>query len=218
MPRTSTVVAAALAPVVAVGAAAVAYAITGGHRRQGVSDSEVRLSLPGDEILPDAPVQNDRAISIAAPPESVWPWIAQLGQDRAGFYSFEALENLVGSQIRNADSIVPEWQQPRVGDPFPLAPEVVLRLAIVEPGYALVASSEGGQSRAKIGMDFTWAFVVTPDGAAGTRLHVRERYAVSPATRVLTEGLSMVSAFMSARMLATIKRLAEQTPAPAAAP
>lgn len=217
MPRPSTIAAAVAAPLVAGGAAAIAYAITGGHRRLGASDSEVRRTVPGDDLLPQANVQNDRAVTIAAPPEQVWPWIAQLGQDRAGFYSFAGLENLAGSKITNAEEIVPEWQNPRVGDRFPLTPEVVLRLAIVEPEYALVATSEGGEAPRDLGFQFTWAFVVTPERADGTRLLVRERYAVpTGAGRILTEGMSIVSAFMSAKMLATIKRLAEEGRAAAA--
>jgi hypothetical protein len=111
----------------------------------------------------------------------VWPWIAQLGQDKAGFYSFACLENALGCQVRNADHIVPEWQHPHVGDPFPLHPDIVLRIALIEPGHAFVVSSAGGSAPKDMGFEFTWAFVLTyrpgeGDGGGATRLHVRERY------------------------------------------
>jgi hypothetical protein len=56
-------------------------------------------------------------VTIEAPPEQVWPWLAQMGQDRAGFYTYEWFENgLLRLNIHNADRIVPEWQNITVGD------------------------------------------------------------------------------------------------------
>src|SRR6185312_7157583 len=70
-----------------------------------------------------------RAIAISAPADQVWPWIAQLGQGRGGFYSYDFLENLVGCDIHSADRIVPEWQDVAVGDKVRFAPEVALDVA-----------------------------------------------------------------------------------------
>ena len=77
------------------------------------------MTLPGDDPAPSTYVT--RAIDISAPPSVVWPWIVQMGQDRAGFYSNSWLENLFGSDIHNASSIHPEWQQRVIGDRVPLA-------------------------------------------------------------------------------------------------
>jgi len=211
----SLLLAVAAAPLVAAGTAATAFVLTGTHRALNVSPAEARRPLPGDGLLPHADVQNDRAITVNVPPAQLWPWIAQLGQDKAGFYSFECVENALGCGIRNADRIVPEWQHPRVGDPFPLHPEVRLRVALVEPGHALVASSVGDQVPEKdMGVEFTWAFVLSalPDsnGHPSTRLHVRERYDThSQGVRAVVELTSVASAVMSWRMLHTIKKLAE---------
>lgn len=206
------------APVVAATAATSAMVASGSTRRLGASVEEAKLALPGDELLGRADVQADRAITIVAPPERVWPWVAQLGQDKGGFYSFAWLENLAGCDIRNADAIVPAWQDPRVGDPFPLHPDLVLTLGRVDPGRALVATSQGGSGdphRPASGMDFTWAFVVRAvpgaDADPATRLHVRERYRVSGrGPRVGVEVMNLVSTVMSWKMLRSIKGLAEQ--------
>lgn len=85
------------------------------HLRWGATAAEARSAMPGDELVPDA-VVSTRAITIDAPPASVWPWLVQMGQDRAGFYSYDWLERLTGAGIRNADQIVPEWQNLAPGD------------------------------------------------------------------------------------------------------
>jgi hypothetical protein len=72
--------------------------------------------VPGDELTPPPVEQNTRAITIAATPQEVWPWLVQMGADRGGFYSYAWLENLFGLGIHNADRIVEEWQQLAVGD------------------------------------------------------------------------------------------------------
>jgi hypothetical protein len=79
-----------------------------------------------------------RAITVHAPAAQVWPWIAQLGQGRGGFYSYDTLENLVGCDIHSADRIVPQWQDLKVGDQVKLHPEVGLGVAVVEQGRVLV--------------------------------------------------------------------------------
>lgn len=85
----------------------------------GATASEVAMRLPGDELPPTS--YFTRGITIEAPVSAVWPWIVQIGQDRAGFYSNTWLENLTGADIHNADEIHAEWQQRAVGDRVPLA-------------------------------------------------------------------------------------------------
>ncbi len=88
--------------------------------------------------MPRASITATRAISVAVAADDVWPWIAQLGQGRGGFYSYDFLENLVGCDMHNADRVVPEWQSIAVGDDVRLHPDVALRVAAVDPGTALV--------------------------------------------------------------------------------
>jgi hypothetical protein len=82
----------------------------------GATDEETRRPLPGDEIVPNAPGQETRAITIHASVDRVWPWLAQLEQDRGGFYSFDLLENLVGCDMPTDDRLRPDKQSWHVGD------------------------------------------------------------------------------------------------------
>lgn len=77
------------------------------------------------------------AIEIDAPPEDVWPWLAQIGQDRGGFYSYEWLENLAGCEMRNADEVHPEWQYREVGETVYLHPDIGLPVKRFQPGDAI---------------------------------------------------------------------------------
>ena len=65
--------------------------------RKGATDEEVEGPLPGDELVPEPKVGYTQAITISAPPSEVWPWLAQHGYMRAGFYSHEWVYRLMGS-------------------------------------------------------------------------------------------------------------------------
>jgi hypothetical protein len=104
----------------------------------GATTAERRAALPGDDLVPHASVRATRAITVAADAGDLWPWIAQLGQGRGGFYSYDVLENLIGCDIHSADQIVPAWQTVEVGDEVRLHPSVALAVAVVDPGHALV--------------------------------------------------------------------------------
>jgi hypothetical protein len=176
--------------------------------RWGASDEELNIALPGDELVPDADLIATRAVTVGAGVDGVWPWIAQLGQGRGGFYSYDFLENLVGLDIHSADRIVPEWQDIDVGDEVKFHPEGGMTAAVVEPGRALVL--RGGMPGTPP-FDFAWAFVVRgqPDGT--TRLVVRERYRyVRWWAPLLVEPVEFISLVMSRRMLRGIRERAER--------
>jgi hypothetical protein len=83
-------------------------------KRWGATDSETVRDLPGDESLPQGR-STTYAISIAAPPEEVWPWLVQLGRGRGGFYTYTAIERLLGADIDNLDWIDPSLQTLKPG-------------------------------------------------------------------------------------------------------
>jgi hypothetical protein len=83
------------------------------------------------------------AIEVDAPPEAVWPWLAQIGQDRGGFYSYEWLENLAGCRMRNADRIHPEWQNREVGEKVMLHPLNGVPVSRFEPGREIALEGWG---------------------------------------------------------------------------
>src|SRR4249919_3270234 len=113
--------------------------------RWGATAQEFAGPLPGDELIAKPDLTATRALTVRAPAARVWPWIAQLGQGRGGFYSYDFLENLAGCDIRSAERIVPEWQHLGVGDRVMLAPQVGLVVALVESGRSLVL--RGGMPR-----------------------------------------------------------------------
>jgi hypothetical protein len=149
--------------------------------------------------------------------DQVWPWIAQLGQGRGGFYSYDVLENLVGCDIHSADQIVPEWQDIKVGDQVNLHPEIGLGVAVVELGRALVLRGGVPMGAAPPPYDFTWAFVLQEQPEATTRLLVRERYAYTQRwAPLLVEPVAVVAFVMSQRMLRGIRDRAERGDRPTA--
>jgi hypothetical protein len=91
------------------------------HLRWGATDAEVVSAMPGDEIVPDASFTATRAITIAALPEQVWPWIVQIGTGRAGFYSYDLFDNAARP---SADRILPEFQETQMGDWVPMSSTV----------------------------------------------------------------------------------------------
>ena len=202
----------------AAGAAVIGTAVAGyillvrrWQLRWGATDEECDAILAGNDLIPNPDLTATRAITVQAPAERVWPWIAQLGQGRGGFYSYDTLENLVGCDIHSADQIVPEWQDINVGDQVKLHPEVGLEVAVVEPGRALVLRGGVPMGAVPPPYDFTWAFVLReqPDGT--TRLLVRERYAYTqPGAGFLVEPVAVVAFVMSQRMLRGIRDRAER--------
>jgi hypothetical protein len=187
--------------------------------RWGATDEEVALALPGDELLPAPLVLWTNAVTINAPPDQVWPWIAQLGDTHAGFYSYTWIENRVGAltgaadyQViyRNAGQIMPAWQRRAPGDPLI---QGVLNVRTVEPGAWLLAATP--QSDA---FGWTWLWRVYPlDGGAKSRLVIRNRIQAppemsNPATTFMLDAGGFV---MEQRMMRGIKLRAEGGSEPA---
>jgi hypothetical protein len=200
--------------VTVIGGAAAAYILLARswHLTWGATKQESRESLPGDDLIANADLTATRAITIRASADRVWPWIAQLGQGRGGFYSYDFLENLVGCDIQSADRIVPEWQSVRVGDKVKLAPEVGLVLAFLETGRSFVLRGAIPMGDTAPPYDFTWAFALRDEPDETTRLLVRERYAYTkPWAQLLVEPVEAVSFMMSQKMLRGIKGRAERT-------
>ena len=190
-------------------AAATAYLAVAGARLRtwGTRGDESTRELPGESLMPQPGAALTHAITIDAPPERVWPWVAQLGQDKGGFYSYAWLENLSGAGIVNADHVEPEWQDPQPGDLLRLHPTIALEIVRVVPAELLVVSRP-----VRAGLGFHWIFLLTPDGRGRTRFLVRERYVVpwAPARRVAAV-VTVGSAVMSRRMMLGIKARAEAT-------
>jgi hypothetical protein len=208
------------------GAAQIAWALTTPFLRNrrirwGATDEELRRIFPGDSVVPHPRWQFLHAITVDAPAEAVWPWIAQIGQGRGGFYSYQVLENLLGCAIENAGAVRAEWQRVVAGDAIKLhAKAPPLRVALVEPGHALVLCSDLVEAKGKGPLpsqghvNVSWAFVVESIHGSRSRLFSRDRADYGPGlvTRLsygpaIVEPLSFV---MDRKMLRGIQWRAER--------
>ncbi|MGK8557461.1 SRPBCC family protein [Nocardia gipuzkoensis] len=191
-------------------------AVVGGYRlllrerclNWGASAAEVKRGMPGDELLPAPDIVATRAITIAAAPEQIWPWLVQIGPGRGGAYTYDWIENLLGLDMHSAETILPQFQDRTVGDSFAVGPRgPQMRVAVCEPARALVFASEDG--------NWVWAFGLYPDHT-GTRLVSRNRIATPDASGVSRLAYQLImepgSLIMERQMLRGIKRRVENYP------
>jgi hypothetical protein len=177
------------------------------YLRMGATEAECAGPQPGDGIVSKARVVATRAIEIAAPAERVWPWVAQIGQNRGGFYTYDALENMIGCEMHSADRIVPEWQHPQVGDEIALEPKVALRIVELDPGRYMVLSGHVTMGPMPIPAEFSWAFILTETSDGNTRLLSRARYSpTSPRAVPMVETAEIMSTLMTRGMLRGIRQ------------
>jgi hypothetical protein len=185
-------------------------AIAGRLGRATVDDTR---ELPGDELLPDARAAVTHTIDIEAPPRAVWPWLIQMGRRRAGWYSWDALDN---GGLPSADHVVAELQHLAVGDRLPVKTTgddgfAVLRL---DEERVLALGSPSllpGAHPWDAPYDLTWTFVLEPIGDDATHLLARVRAAYHPSLRtsLLRPAITLVHDFMERKQLRTLKQRAE---------
>jgi hypothetical protein len=183
----------------------------------GASDAETHMTLPGDEIIPNAAGQTTRVVTVDANAESVWPWVAQIGQDRGGFYSFDLLENLVGCRMPTTDILRPDKQAWQLGDKLWMYPPELAggvgfaTLRRYVPGHALVFGTHAVGTSVSAPENGSWAFIVQPLDRYTTRLLFRGRgaprsWAGVAFDRSIFEPVHFV---MERRMMIGIRQLAE---------
>ncbi len=178
----------------------------------GLTSAEAAEVRPGDELVAEPVWSWTHAVEVQARAEDVWPWIAQIGADRAGFYSYQWLENLVGCGVRNAESVHTKWVH-ELGDSLVLHPEMPsLRVTSVTPGRSLVAFAEPDANARALGKPWaaaSWAFLIEPLGDERCRVVSRFRSACSEdlATRLLQGPtfLEPIGFAMDRRMLLGIR-------------
>lgn len=194
----------------------------------GASEAEITRPLPGDDLIPVSRLDSTQAITIDATPERIWPWLAQMGYEgRAGFYSYGILERRFGA--RDSRQLSQARPAPAPGGLLPFAPGAPLTVAVADAPRALVLWQvlAGGRpiDPARPWGDsylaWSWAFVLEPAGASGTRLLTRMRTGYQPAaswagfTHLL---LGPAHAVMGRRQLLGIRGRAEAAGRPAARP
>ena len=233
----------ALGPLAATAAAAAAALVVAGTyglqrlgRRWGATDSEVREPLPGDELVTDPIVQTTHAITIAAPPAAVWPWLVQMGFGRAGWYTndwwYRQIDHyLFHVNMPRVDRILPEQQHLAQGDIIPDGPPgtASFRVVTLEPARALVlySTTHGTvwlpralrENRALgVHAELGWVFVLREPTQSTTRLLLRTRVSGGPALyRAFARAfLPPADLFVARMLLRTVKRNVERASAVAA--
>jgi hypothetical protein len=207
MKRTTAGIAAGGAAL-AVGAAVAAYPRL--WRRQcltwGATAAEAGMAMPGDDLLPRPDLLATRAITIEAPASAIWPWLVQMGSGRAGAYTYDWIENLLGLDMHSADQILPQFQDLKAGDVLPAGSTGPgMRVEILEADRALVVRSQDE--------NWVWAFCLHPYGEV-TRLVSRNRIA-APGASLFRRAFNLLvmepgSLIMERKMLLGIKERAER--------
>ncbi|MGD2177899.1 MAG: hypothetical protein PVG71_08775 [Anaerolineae bacterium] len=191
-----------------------AFAVRPWHLHRGATKDELQRSLPGDELVPDPKFVWTQAITIDAPVAEVWRWLVQIGNQRAGWYSWDTIHRLLGVagsvdyENRSADRIIPELQNLQIGDVIRMMPEDMgvpgYTVVSIEPDRALVThiDDENGAS---------WVWVLDPIDADSTRLIVRFRQKWEPGLMGLAIwiGDELGSLVMQPKTLSGIKQRAQ---------
>ena len=206
-------------------------------RTWGVDPTEAAMPLTGDDLVPTPTAIITRGITIDAPPEAVWPWLVQMGFERAGWYSYDQLD----MRGKSADRIVPAWQKLEVGDILPVSPAGGFAVRVLEPGHALVIFTDtalvesqaaatasavrpdtpaglaaSGAILRQTPQDFaaSWAFALEPLEDGGTRLieRFRARFGEGgPGFRVVGPFMGFGVFVMLQRQMVGIRERAQRT-------
>lgn len=170
--------------------------------RWGATADEFKALLPGDELIPGADGMATRAITIAAAPADVWPWLAQMGPaPRGGIYTYDWIENLIGLDMHSVDHVLREFQNPEPGLTIKFGANTMVA-KLVESNRHLVWQSADE--------NWVWSFVLVPDRDGNTRLISRNSYRL-PRTidRVGMFVMEPASLVMERKMLLGFKARAE---------
>ena len=155
-------------PIVGIGVSVYLQLIRPWQLRWGATDDEVRRAMPGDELVARPTFNATRAVTVQAPPSIIWPWILQIGFGKAGWYSYDLLDNLGRPSARR---IIPELQDLQPGDIVPMSPngKQGMRVLSVDAPTSMVWGEPGAT---------TWAWQLDETTSGTTRLvtRVRARY------------------------------------------
>ena len=165
------------------------------HMRWGATDAELERTMPGDDLILGAGSAT-RAISIAAPPEAIWPWLVQLGYGKAGWYSYDWIDNDFKESARR---VLPEFQSLAVGDKILMMPTMGFEVRSIVEHEAIVSVLEDGST--------SWCLALYPEGDQKTRLvsRWRPKFEKTPATFLLTVLSEPGTFIMEQKMLRTIR-------------
>lgn len=132
----------------------------------GSSGEDIRRRMAGDEIVRNPHFNATRTITIKGKPEDIWPWLVQIGSTRAGWYSYDLIDNLARV---SAEKILPEFQRLKPGDLIPMSPDGKKGTWVkdLQPGRWLIKWDKKG--------DGTWVWGLYPEDEMHTKLVSRIR-------------------------------------------
>jgi proline iminopeptidase len=205
-------------------AAAWAVAVRPRLLRWGATDEELRAPYPGADIIPGGKRGATMAVTIGAPASRVWPWLVQMGYDRAGWYSWDRLDR---AGHPSADRIHPEWQHIALGDRLASTPDggTWFEVAALEPERFLGLrasldlrgrSYDAASARPRYYSDSLWGFLLTEPASGRTRLVVSGYAAARPVLVAAIGNLVVwepVHWLMQTRQFRQLKRRVEQSAA-----
>ena len=167
----------------------------------GATPTEVARALPGDNLVQAPTFNATRAITVAAPPERIWPWLVQTGLTRAGWYSYDLLDNLGRPSARR---IVPELQHLAVGDVVPMSPDGRhgMRVHAMDPPSSMIWGTPGDTT-------WTWQLDPRPDGSTRLISRVRSRYRWFSPAIAFSALLEFGDIWMMRKMLLNLRDRAE---------
>jgi len=171
----------------------------------GATEGEINRPMPGDDIVEGPTFNATRAVTVNAPAENIYPWIVQMGITRAGWYSYDLLDNLARP---SAEYILPEYQNLKVGDIVPMSPDGKQGIWVKEfekPNWMLWWDKEG---------DNSWVWGIYPEAENQSRLITRVRvkyrwFSLAIAFNMLIEFFDIL---MMRKCMLGIKRRAEAMP------
>jgi hypothetical protein len=194
-------------------------------RTYGSTARERQASMPGDDIVSKPQFVATHGITIDAAPESVWPWLVQMGWHRGGWYTARWVDKLLFPANRaSADHIVEELQDLQVGDFVPDGlPETECGFIVeqLERPQLLVLHSTSHlplewRRNGTAAVDWSWVFHVVPLESDGrSRLIFRWRATTRPWWLTVSAWVVIIPAdfIMSRDMLRGVKRRAERVAA-----
>lgn len=171
--------------------------------RWGATADELSRAMPGDEDVPNPSFDATRGVIVCAPPEAIYPWIVQIGVTRAGWYSYDLLDNLARPSARQ---ILPQHQRIYPGQILPMSPDGKDGMCVKE-----FCENEWILWNDKAG-DTTWFWGLYPQGENRTRLvtRVRMRYVWNSPAALFNLLVEFADLPMMRKCLLGIKERAEK--------
>ena len=172
----------------------------------GATAKDICRYMPGDELVENPSFNATRAVKIKASPEQVWPWLVQIGYKRAGFYSYDKLDN---DGVRSSDVINPEYQNLKAGDSIPLGENIHLKVLSMEPNKSMLWVFQAGPWR-----NTTWSWGLYEADSEHTQLvsRLRVKYKMDSLQKIIAWSfIDVFEIIMMRKCLLGIKERVEAT-------